>query len=159
MPKMTRRTYALGWLSLAAIFALLTALLFDLPGKTKLTIQFASTIGKVTSTRRSDHGLVTVKYSVAGTDYQQSFVAPTLNIGDSVIIYYSPSNPDLADNNNPITSLENSIAITVIASLLFPTFLLLSYRFPQLRGIWHFAPRVAPRFLGPKGDRRGQTGR
>jgi hypothetical protein len=92
----------------------------DAPGLLRLQHQHAEVQGEVTRLLPETHGLVEVRYAVAGTVYKRA-LRPNRNPvleGTKVAVYYSPQDPGVAVIGPPADALATELPSWLAGSLL-----------------------------------------
>ena len=134
------------WLGLAVAFGLIACLGFRVPQLALLTSRALTTSGTVTAIDPSNHGSVTVRYSVQGRNYEQSFAPHNSQPGASVTVYYQSNNPDNAELSDPRKVLENNLLVCAFAAIVFPSLTLASCLIKPLHWPWMWVSST-PRFI------------
>jgi hypothetical protein len=110
------------WILSFCLMATVIGFVSDAPQLLLLEHNHAETLGEVTRLLPASHGLVEVRYVVAGSTYQGTF-APHLQSrrideGDSVRVYYSPRDPKDASIFPPDEILAEQLPSWLAGSLL-----------------------------------------
>lgn len=115
-------TVAVMWLLSFGVMAIVIGFAMDMPRVLLLQRAHAETSGQVTRLLPDNHGLVRVRYLVAGAAYEGTFPpyvqGRRVDKGDVVRVYYSPRDPAVAFIAPPDEVLSDRLPFLVVASLL-----------------------------------------
>jgi hypothetical protein len=146
----TALKYAVAWLVLSILFALLTGGLNWL-NYWKLAHRSASVHGTVIQVLPQMHATVRYRYHADGREYhgqtqprQPNPPIEHLAEGVTLTVWYDPEEPKISVIGLPSTLLENETVSVVSVAVLFPTFILLAWRYRILSG-----RRLLSRYVRP----------
>jgi Protein of unknown function (DUF3592) len=121
-------SYLVVWLLMAIFMGALLG--SNLPRYRTLTLDGVKTFGSVIAVEPQQHQAVRYTYLVNGETYTAvggvgdgNPPFESLSSGDSVLLYYVPSNPSLSELGEPDSRLKNELISVLIAILIFPTIL------------------------------------
>jgi hypothetical protein len=138
---------AVAWLVLMMLFAALTGGL-NWPTYWKLAHRSASVQGTVIQVLPEVHATVRYRYYVGGGEYHgQTQPRPPnppierLAEGATLTVWYDPEEPRTSVLGPPSALLENETISVALAAVLFPTLILLVWRYrmlPGYRRLWAY---------------------
>jgi hypothetical protein len=110
------------WLLSFGLMVTIIGIAIDAPHLVLLRREHAETSGEVTHLHPEYHGVVDVKYAVAGVPYEATlfpyFQEGSIARGELVRVYYSPRNPKIASLAPPQQILEEELPSWAAGSLL-----------------------------------------
>lgn len=143
----TTLKYVVAWLALSILFAALTGGLNWLT-YWKLAHRSASAHGTVIQVFPEMHATVHYRYFIDGREYQGQTQPRKpnppiehLTAGSALTVWYNPAEPKISVIGLPSALLENEIISVASMAVLFPTFILLVWRYRMLldyRRLWRY---------------------
>jgi hypothetical protein len=143
----TTLKYAVAWLVLSILFAALTGGLNWLT-YWKLVHRSVSVPGTVIQVLPEMHATVRYRYHADGREYygqaqprQPNPPIERLAEGAMLTVWYDPEEPKISVIGLPSALLENETISVVSVAVLFPTFILLAWRYRTLSGyrlLWRY---------------------
>lgn len=128
------REWAIPWLIIAVIVAFVVGSL-NLPLLGRLVtdgVQAQATIVELTpkihNTVRYEYQVGSQKFEGQGRSWRPNPPIDEIHVGQSLVIYYDPSNPSRSVLGDPKPMLTNEIISVGIAVLLIPTFIVFAIR-------------------------------
>jgi hypothetical protein len=123
--------FALLWLIFAAIGAAIGNLLLDTSGLEDFTAKGVSIYGKVTAKEPENHQTVRYVYEVNGKQYEGAGGAERGNppfdeiqIGQKVVVFYKPENPEKAILGYPQLYVDTNYNGALFFSIAFSAFIM-----------------------------------
>jgi hypothetical protein len=119
-------------------------------GRFALSRSWKVTTGTVFARDLRNHLSISVRYSVEGRFVEQTYEGSEKNVGDAVLVYYSPKDATLSDIRNPADSLRRDLQLFLAACVVLGTFASIFITFPAIGQAlaWPLAKfQVKPRFV------------
>ena len=141
---MSKGRIVVVWVLAFCFAAVAVGLELDVPDLLRLTHDHATAAGSVLRLVPDSHGMVEVQYDTSGQVYRKKLLPGRMLIpGDSVVVYYLPSDPAVASLTPPAEQLSDNLAFGWVVSL--PLSFCLTFMISQL-------PQYKPwfwRFISP----------
>jgi hypothetical protein len=88
--------------------------------------------GLVARTDPKNHGAVTVYYSDGLRQYEKAFSPYRMRVGEPVVVYYDPHEPETAAIELPTRLLRDDAALSAVAGVFFGTLATFVARHPRV---------------------------
>lgn len=116
-----RYSWQLTWLATCAVVIVLVVVEGNLIGLARFFRAYDSTVGTVVDLTPAIHDEMRVEYTVASTTETLTTNwaggASAHNVGDHVTVYYSRSDPKLADVRQPSEMFSNTVFLVALLSV------------------------------------------
>jgi len=123
---------ALSWLVLSGVSLVLALVLFNPLPSYNLSKSGVRTLGRVTSLEPTNHQAVRYSYVVDSREYSGVGNAghgnpefEQLGVGQSVLVYYDPGNPEVSYLGYPEARLHGNVWVAVMVAIVLPLFIVL----------------------------------
>jgi len=115
----------------------------------ELARSWQTTTGTVVAVDRGNHLSITARYFVNHKQFEQTLAPSYKTVGDAVVVYYLPSDPNVAGIENPRDWLDNTLRVFLIGTIMMSAFVAVMIRVPAVGQAlsWPWSGfRIRPRF-------------